>query len=91
LFLAEAEGRNNKYKNSTHPQWIWRQQTATQTNPSSRRWKPLEKNPWSKACTKGQDAENYNKILMKLTTKRKHLPETQNKPDSEKNQKSPNP
>jgi len=44
-------------------------------------------NPWSKTRTKHLGAENYNKIYMKLTTKRKHLLKTQEKPNSEKNQK----
>jgi len=38
-----------------------------------------EKNPWSKTRTKRPGAENYNKIYMKLATKRKHLPKTQEK------------
>jgi hypothetical protein len=88
LFLAEAEGRSNKYKNSTHPHWIWPQQTSTQSNPSSRRWKPWgQKDPWSKTRTKRPGAENYNKMYKKLATKRKHLPNPQGKPNSEKNQK----
>jgi len=48
-------------------------------------------NPWSKTRTKRPGAENYNKIYMKLATKRKHLPKTQEKPNSEKKQKKPNP
>ena len=40
------------------------------------------KDPWSKTCTKGPGAENYNKIYMKLATKRKHLPKTPSKPNS---------
>ena len=49
-------------------------------------------NPWSKTRTKRPGAENYDKIYKKLATKRKHLPETQEKkPNSEKNQKNPNP
>jgi len=40
---------------------------------------PVGKNPWSKTRTKRPGAENYNKIYMKLATKRKHLPKTQEK------------
>jgi len=47
--------------------------------------------PWSKTRTKRPGAENYNNIYKRLATKRKHLPETQEKPNSEKNQKKPNP
>jgi len=47
--------------------------------------------PWCKTHTKPPGAGNYNKISMKLATKRKHLPKTQEKTNREKNQKNPNP
>jgi len=71
VFVAKADGRSNKYKNGMHPQWIGPQQTSTQSNPSSRRWKPWEKNPWSKTSTKRPGAENYNKNIHETCDQKK--------------------
>ena len=47
------------------------------------------KNHWSKTRTKRPGAENQNKISMKLATKRKHLPKTQEKTQQWEKPKKP--
>ena len=39
LFTAEAEGRSDRYKNHINLT-VWQQQTTSQSDPSSRWWKP---------------------------------------------------
>ena len=39
LFTAEAEGRSDGYKNQVNLM-VWQQQTSSQSDPASRRWKP---------------------------------------------------
>jgi len=48
-------------------------------------------NPWSKTRTKRPGAKNYNKIYIKPVTKRNIYQKPKKKPNSEKNQKNPNP
>ena len=39
LFTAEAEGRSERYTNHINLT-VWQQQTSSQSDPSSRQWKP---------------------------------------------------
>jgi len=91
LFLAEAEGRSNKYKNSTHPQGYGRNKlppSPTHRRGGGNRWR---KTPGLKPAPSARALKTTTQYSRSSQPKESIYQKTKQKPNSEKNQKKPNP